>query len=195
MIKLERISSTPAGYGHRKIEATLSHNGREKTFTMVTDKMPQYEKAMDLEGEERDQALFDLIYREIEGEVSDWFVIYKYNLRDALYEAVQELEGAPDRHNTNGFKVKVCLNPEGELYHKVEHQNSFTNGVDTIVSFEYSRPDYDTEQSLLDEFEYEGTIEEWDWEAFNFSPDIYNYIETLLEQAVENCKDLNLEVV
>ncbi len=105
-------------------------------------------------------------------------------LEQEVSKAVLLLENAPDSHNCGSFRVKIYWNGE-TLYHCVQQANSWNPDDTEILSFEYSRPEYDTTQELLDECEFEGTIEEWDWDNF-LQEDIYKFIDRLLEDGKEN---------
>jgi hypothetical protein len=120
--------------------------------------------------------------------------ISKKELKSKIEEVVNELQNAPDKHNCGGYMVKVYLNEEGELYHTIQQENWWNQGDTEILRAEYSRPDYDTTQDMLDEAEYEGTIAEWDWENFTAGDDYSNYIEELLDRAMDNCRDKEIIV-
>lgn len=66
---------TYAGYGHKTIYVEICFNGEYEFFTKVTNNMPDFDDAMDLEGQERAEALFDLVhyslYSEIEERISN----------------------------------------------------------------------------------------------------------------------------
>jgi hypothetical protein len=118
----------------------------------------------------------------------------KSELKETIEKAVNELQNAPDKHNCGGYMVKVYLNEEGELYHTIQQGNWWNQGHTEILRFEYSRPDYDTDQDLLDDNGFEGTIPEWDWDNFNMGEDHTYYVEELLDQAIENCRDRGIEI-
>lgn len=66
------INASTSGYGHKKITVELRFENEYKKFSAVTDCMPAYDEANDLEGDERDSALYDLIDYKIEEEVNEW---------------------------------------------------------------------------------------------------------------------------
>lgn len=113
--------------------------------------------------------------------------ISKSQLEAAITEAIKELKNANDKHNCGSDRVKIYINENGELYHTIQQANWSNQGDTEILSFEYSRPDYNTEQSLLDENDFDGTIAEWDWDNFIGSSDSIDYTERLLEEAIHNC--------
>lgn len=71
----------------------------------------------------------------------------------------------------------------------MEQANTWTPGSTEILGFKYSHPEYNTEQSLLDESGFEGTIKEWDWDSF-LEADFYEMLDRLLEEAKENLRKL-----
>ena len=121
-------------------------------------------------------------------------IINKEALKEAIENAVNELKGAPDRHNCGNYKVKIYHDGDAELYHTIQQGNWYNQGHELIIQFEYSRPDYDTDQTLLDENDYEGSIADWDWENFTAGEDFSNFVEQQLDQAIENCREMEIEV-
>ncbi len=65
-------SSENAGYGHKKINVKLECNGNYEKFHETTNFMHGFDKADDLEGQEKYEALYELIDSAIESEVIDW---------------------------------------------------------------------------------------------------------------------------
>lgn len=121
--------------------------------------------------------------------------ISKSELKDMISEAVNELKNAYDKHNCGSDRVKIYVNEDGELYHTIQQANWSNQGHTEILRFEYSRPEYDsTTQEMLDENGFEGTIAEWDWDNFTYGEDYSNYVEQLLDQAIENCRGREIEV-
>jgi hypothetical protein len=121
--------------------------------------------------------------------------ISKSELKEIIKEAVNELKNAYDKHNCGSDRVKIYINEDGELYHTIQQSNWTNQGHDCILSFEYSRPEYDTDQEMLDESGFEGTIAEWDWDTFTCGEEYMNYVESLLDEAVENCRDREIELI
>lgn len=119
----------------------------------------------------------------------------KTELKEIIKLGVNELQNAYDKHNCGSDRVKIYLNKDGVLYHTIQQSNWTNQGHTEIIRFEYSRPDYDTDQSLLDESGFEGTIAEWDWYNFTAGEDYMNYVEQLLDQAIENCREKGIEVL
>lgn len=64
-----------SGYGHKKVTVQLMANGETKRFSAVTNFMPGIDKAEDLEGQERYDALYDLIESDIEDQVIEWLYL------------------------------------------------------------------------------------------------------------------------
>lgn len=68
-----------AGHGHYKISITLErvepgwdNNGDRKEFHATTNDMPAYDAAMDLEGDDKYVALYEIIQYKIADEVAEW---------------------------------------------------------------------------------------------------------------------------
>jgi hypothetical protein len=66
-------SASFAGYGHQTITVELECNGLKGTFTHTTSNMSDFDNAMDLEGQEKYNALYDLISYSISDEVNEFF--------------------------------------------------------------------------------------------------------------------------
>ena len=60
------------GYGHHKIIVELDFAGEFKTFSKTTNNMPAFDEANDLEGEDKWEALYNIIANDIEDEVAEW---------------------------------------------------------------------------------------------------------------------------
>lgn len=72
-VELNYASAITAGYGHKEITAELCYEGEYKTFKAVTNNMPGYDDAQDIEDyEEKQVALFELIVYKIEDDISEW---------------------------------------------------------------------------------------------------------------------------
>ena len=69
---LNYVSSISSGYGHKKITVELMYCGECKSFSCVTNNMPGYDAACELEGNEKYHALYELIEHKILNEVSEW---------------------------------------------------------------------------------------------------------------------------
>lgn len=66
-------NSLPAGHGHRKIMVQIvAENGDQKEFSSVTSNMPDFDEANDLEGQEKYEALFEIVENDLDGEIAEW---------------------------------------------------------------------------------------------------------------------------
>lgn len=65
-------SSLPSGYGHRKITVELWYENHMKLFHATTDNMSDYDEASRLEGDDKYNALYNLIEYKISDEVAEW---------------------------------------------------------------------------------------------------------------------------
>ena len=73
-LEINYTNAVTAGHGHKKITVELCYLGEYKKFTATTSNMPDYDDAMDLEGEERDEALFLIIENQITDQVDEWII-------------------------------------------------------------------------------------------------------------------------
>jgi hypothetical protein len=75
-IEIYAVQVNQSGYGHKEIRVSILFQGKYSAETMdfkaVTNNMPGYDAANDLEGEERRNALYSLIERQIIDEVEDF---------------------------------------------------------------------------------------------------------------------------
>lgn len=80
-----------AGYGHKEIPFVLvNQNGDGKGFVSVTSNMIDFDKADELEGQEKYEALFDLVKTQLDDQISEWLqcktkkVIYNIQSPDGI---------------------------------------------------------------------------------------------------------------
>jgi len=72
-VSLLHADAVSAGFGHKKITIELEYKGVKKSFSKTTSNMPDFDDAMDLEGEEKYEAFYNIIaYGEIEEQIHDW---------------------------------------------------------------------------------------------------------------------------
>ena len=71
---IDYASAITAGYGHQKITVSVvSENGDKKEFWHKTNNMPDFDEANDLDyGQEKFEALFELVEYSLDGEISEW---------------------------------------------------------------------------------------------------------------------------
>lgn len=68
-------SSMPAGYGHQRITVQMQNEvGGTREFSATTDFMPGFDAANELEGQEKYEALYELIANKIADMVYEWLV-------------------------------------------------------------------------------------------------------------------------
>ncbi len=60
------------GYGQKKINVSLVCDGNIKNFTDTTNNIHGFDAATDLDGQERYDALYDLIRHQIANQVQEW---------------------------------------------------------------------------------------------------------------------------
>lgn len=71
-VTVQFADSLFAGYGHQRIKVELEYEGETEIFSATTDFMPGFDKANELEGQDRYDALYELIEAQIEEEVLEW---------------------------------------------------------------------------------------------------------------------------
>ncbi len=71
-IEIYHASARPSGYGHKTITVELMYKGEAKEFSAITDNMPDYDAASELEGDEKRNALYKLIEHKISDSVDEW---------------------------------------------------------------------------------------------------------------------------
>lgn len=70
---VDHADALPAGHGHKEITVTISsQQGEIKQFTAVTSNMVGYDNAADLEGQEKYEALFELVQPNLEDKITEW---------------------------------------------------------------------------------------------------------------------------
>jgi hypothetical protein len=73
IFNVTHASALTYGYGHKKITVELTETtGETKTFSATTSYMPGYDAACDLEGQDKFDALYELISGQISDEVYEW---------------------------------------------------------------------------------------------------------------------------
>jgi hypothetical protein len=71
-INLSCANAIGAGAGHKKITVELYFNGNYKDFSYTTTDMSAYDEATELDGEDKQIALFEIISHKIEDLIFDW---------------------------------------------------------------------------------------------------------------------------
>ena len=74
-IRLYYTQVYSAGYGHKKIELTFDYKSDYKTFSAITNNIDAIEGAQNLEKTDRQNALLEIVYNQIEQQLSDWCYI------------------------------------------------------------------------------------------------------------------------
>ena len=70
---IDYSSAKQAGYGHKTITSTVVLSaGERQDFSATTNNMPDYDEATDLEGQEKHEALFDLIHNAVSESIDEW---------------------------------------------------------------------------------------------------------------------------
>jgi hypothetical protein len=71
-LEINWTNALTSGHGHKKITVELYFDGKYEKFNATTNNMPDYDDATDLDGEDKDEALFNLIVYKIEDEIMEW---------------------------------------------------------------------------------------------------------------------------
>jgi hypothetical protein len=71
-LELVSVSISPSGYGHKTLVFLISKNGVQQNFKSTTDNMSDFDEANELEGGERDLALFNIVKYKIADEIDEW---------------------------------------------------------------------------------------------------------------------------
>ena len=69
---LDHVYNRQSGYGHKTIFLDIIYKNQKKTFSKTTNNMHSYDEAMDLDYEDRKEALYNIIDYQIEEAVCDW---------------------------------------------------------------------------------------------------------------------------
>lgn len=70
---VDYTSTMPAGYGHQIIIARIINDkGNIGVFQGTTNHMRAFDNATDLEGQEKYEALFDIVEYDIIGKITEW---------------------------------------------------------------------------------------------------------------------------
>lgn len=84
---IDYASAITAGYGHQKITVSVvAENGDKKDFSAKTNNMPDFDEATDLEGQEKYEALFELVEYSLDGEICEWL----YELEKTYFVEVEK---------------------------------------------------------------------------------------------------------
>ena len=62
------------GHGHQLITVELEMDGAYNEFKAITNNMPNFDLAMDLDGQEKYNALFSIIEYKIEDQIEEWVI-------------------------------------------------------------------------------------------------------------------------
>ena len=73
-LEIFSTNAVSAGHGHKKITVELCYMGEYKIFSQTTSNMPDFDDAMNLEGEDKDEALFNIIEHQITDQIDEWII-------------------------------------------------------------------------------------------------------------------------
>jgi hypothetical protein len=77
-LEIYSANAIHAGYGHKKITVELYYNSNYREFIATTSNMPCFDEANELEGEDKEIALFNIIENQIEEQVNEWLIEENY---------------------------------------------------------------------------------------------------------------------
>lgn len=70
---VEYSGAIQSGYGHKRIEVTIvDEQGDVETFASTTNNMPAYDDATELEGQEKYEALYEIVSGSIDVQIDEW---------------------------------------------------------------------------------------------------------------------------
>lgn len=73
-VTLTHVTQASSGYGHKEITCYFMYNGEEVNVSAITDNMPDFDDAMDIEDyNERATALFELVEYRVINILEDFF--------------------------------------------------------------------------------------------------------------------------
>lgn len=73
-LEIFSTNAITAGHGHKKITVELYYKGEYKTFSATTSNMPDYDEATDLEGESKNEALFNIVSYQLKDQIDEWII-------------------------------------------------------------------------------------------------------------------------
>lgn len=73
-LEINYTQASTAGHGHKKITVELCLQGEYKTFSATTSNMPDYDDATELEGEDKDEALFNIVSYQLQDQIDEWII-------------------------------------------------------------------------------------------------------------------------
>jgi hypothetical protein len=124
-VTLYSAQSKFAGHGHQKITVTLDFNGHTKEFSCTTNNMPSFDDAQELEGPEKELALFNIVENKLQDEIIDWIESYK---NQVMYRLMN--------HDSSNEK------PRFDKYTLEEHNKQFETNYNSIQEALDDDPEY-----------------------------------------------------
>ena len=73
-LEINYTQALTSGHGHKKITVELCFQEEYKTFSATTSNMPDYDEATELEGGDKDEALFNIVSRQLADQIDEWIV-------------------------------------------------------------------------------------------------------------------------
>ena len=71
-IEIYHAYAKTSGYGHKEIIVEIAYNGEYQKFSAITNNMPSYDAATELEGEDKYHALYEIIENQIIDNIAEW---------------------------------------------------------------------------------------------------------------------------
>ena len=70
---IDYASAISAGFGHKRITVdVIAENGDKKEFEATSNNMPAYDEADELEGQEKYEALFEMVESALDDQIAEW---------------------------------------------------------------------------------------------------------------------------
>lgn len=118
---LVTVNALTSGHGHKKISVTLAYENQEKEFSAITNDMPSYDEAQDVEDyKERRIELFAIIENSIEDEIMEWYdeltaYYYIYFSKNGTYSEI-DTDGNLSAKMDASSRMKFETEEEAEKY-------------------------------------------------------------------------------
>ena len=100
-VEITYADAVSSGYGHKKITVEVNYNGQSKRFNAVTSCMPEFDRADELEGQERYYALYSCVASSIDELVADWIFFMDYS--PCATSRFRKPRQSPARFDAAGF--------------------------------------------------------------------------------------------
>jgi hypothetical protein len=172
-LELVNVNVTPSGYGHKMLDVVLSKNGVEQNFKSTTDNMPDFDRANELDGEERNFALFNIVKYSITNAIDEWAMeqdkeLLKLNVK--MYNSNAEVFFSKDSESFGSLNINTEF--LGEEYDDEEEAEKLEiEGIESKIK-DFAEDILDRENLKFDQDSYNDVISTF---RIHFSARISDY--------------------